>query len=167
MTYNRTMTATTYVADRKNKRILLHLHKKFGCLYPLGGHIEPHELPHEAALREVFEESGLNVILTDINGAPLKSDDPFILPCPALLLHENTSKPIKNLDFVYFAFLHEDTDPNRDLRPGKDESTLFFWASADEISVGRVIRCGKEYDIPPHIKGIAEIASNKLLGEEI
>jgi len=32
-------------------------------LFPVGGHIEADELPHEAALREAYEESGLQVKL--------------------------------------------------------------------------------------------------------
>ena len=36
--------------------VLLHPHPKVGLWLPPGGHIEPHELPDDAALRETLEE---------------------------------------------------------------------------------------------------------------
>ncbi|MCC6792409.1 MAG: NUDIX domain-containing protein [Thermomicrobiales bacterium] len=39
--------------------VLLHLHRKLGRWLPPGGHIEPGELPDDAALREVLEETGV------------------------------------------------------------------------------------------------------------
>jgi 8-oxo-dGTP pyrophosphatase MutT (NUDIX family) len=41
--------------------VLLHLHRKLGMWLPPGGHIERDELPDDAAVREVFEETGLRV----------------------------------------------------------------------------------------------------------
>jgi 8-oxo-dGTP pyrophosphatase MutT (NUDIX family) len=38
---------------------ILHLHKRLGRWMQTGGHIEPGELPHNAALRESEEETGL------------------------------------------------------------------------------------------------------------
>lgn len=161
MTYNRTMTATVYVADRKKQKILLHLHKKFGELYPLGGHIEPHELPHEAALREVYEESGLRVILADEKGMPLESFDTFVLPAPAFLLHENLNRPVQNLDFVYIAYLPEGTDGDADLKPLSGESKSFYWVDKEEVREGKIFRDG-EIPIPGHIKRIAAMVFQRI-----
>ena len=44
-------------------KVLLHLHRKLGMWLPPGGHIERDEIPDDAAVREVFEETGLNVEL--------------------------------------------------------------------------------------------------------
>ncbi|MBQ8208857.1 MAG: NUDIX domain-containing protein [Clostridia bacterium] len=161
MTYNRTMTATTYVVDRKNKKILLHLHKKFSQLYPLGGHIEPHELPHEAALREVYEESGLKALLSDEKGNIIEPSSGFVLPVPAFLLHENMSSPVQNLDFVYIAYLPEDIDPDAELKPLSGESKDFYWVDRDEVNAGRTLR-GAELPIPGHIKKIAAMVFERL-----
>ncbi len=40
-------------------RVLLLLHPKLGRWLPPGGHVEPNELPDDAAVREVEEETGL------------------------------------------------------------------------------------------------------------
>jgi 8-oxo-dGTP pyrophosphatase MutT (NUDIX family) len=59
----RDFTATTFVVHCG--RVLLHRHAKLGKILPPGGHIEANELPEEAALREVYEETGLEVELLD------------------------------------------------------------------------------------------------------
>lgn len=56
-------TSTTIIVYKE--KALLHLHKKLGKWLPVGGHIEPGELPDKAALREVKEETGLDVVLYD------------------------------------------------------------------------------------------------------
>lgn len=43
------------------KKILLIKHKKLGAWMSPGGHIESGELPHQAAAREFFEETGIEV----------------------------------------------------------------------------------------------------------
>lgn len=42
-------------------RVLLVKHKKLGIWLAPGGHVEPNELPHRAAERECFEETGVKV----------------------------------------------------------------------------------------------------------
>ena len=49
MKYNKSITATVYVIN--DGKVLLHQHKKYKTWFPLGGHIEEDEFPHEAAIR--------------------------------------------------------------------------------------------------------------------
>lgn len=53
--------ATVYILDES--QVLLIFHKKLGKWLPPGGHLEPNELPHEGAIREAKEETGLDVEL--------------------------------------------------------------------------------------------------------
>lgn len=57
-------------------KILLIKHKKLGAWLSPGGHIDPGELPHEAAEREFFEETGIKV--KSVGTVP----DQRILPLP-------------------------------------------------------------------------------------
>ena len=92
-------------------RVLLHHHRKLGKWLPPGGHIEPNELPDEAALREVEEESGLAVRLVGAKGLP---DDhpgqPVQLTVPAGVQLEFIGENHEHIDLVYFAVPHRVPD---------------------------------------------------------
>lgn len=51
------VTVSGIVVD--GERVLLHRHRRLGIWLQPGGHVERGELPHDAVLREVREESGL------------------------------------------------------------------------------------------------------------
>ncbi|HEX6160523.1 MAG TPA: NUDIX domain-containing protein, partial [Thermoanaerobaculia bacterium] len=51
-------TASVYIID-DGGRLLLHHHRRLNLWLQMGGHVEPEEHPHTAALREGAEESGL------------------------------------------------------------------------------------------------------------
>lgn len=57
MFLNRNITATVYIFNEN--KVLLHMHKKYKSLFPIGGHMEKDELPIETASREIKEETGL------------------------------------------------------------------------------------------------------------
>lgn len=49
------------ISTEATPRVLLVHHKKFGTWMQPGGHAERDEAPFQAAIREVFEETGINV----------------------------------------------------------------------------------------------------------
>lgn len=49
----------------KDNKILLVKHKMLGIWLAPGGHVDANELPHQAAEREVFEETGIKVRAID------------------------------------------------------------------------------------------------------
>lgn len=51
-------------------KVLLVKHKKLGIWLNPGGHIDEGELPHEAAEREFFEETGVKVQAVDVFSLP-------------------------------------------------------------------------------------------------
>lgn len=67
----------------KNK-VLLVKHKKLGIWLNPGGHIEDNELPHAAAEREFWEETGLRVRAVKLDQLEDQSADSTYLPNPIL-----------------------------------------------------------------------------------
>ena len=61
------------ITDSKPRKVLLVHHKKFGKWLQPGGHQERDENSYEAALREVFEETGISI--SDYLPQPIRLDD--------------------------------------------------------------------------------------------
>ncbi len=72
------------------QKVLLVKHKKLQIWLNPGGHIEGDELPHSAAEREFFEETGVKVQSYDLQGVGSKTgtevrpDGSFYIPSPIL-----------------------------------------------------------------------------------
>jgi ADP-ribose pyrophosphatase YjhB (NUDIX family) len=81
--------------------VLLHYHPKLAMWLPPGGHIEPHELPDEAAAREALEETGVAIELVGERGLPVARPRQLILPQSIQL--EDISSGHQHIDLVYFA----------------------------------------------------------------
>ena len=82
-------------------KVLLHLHRKLGIWLPPGGHIERDELPDDAAVREVFEETGIRVELVGEKREDI--EDPVQLYRPAGIQLENIAPGHQHIDLIYFA----------------------------------------------------------------
>ncbi len=82
-------------------KVLLHRHRKLGMWLPPGGHIEENELPDEAAVREVLEETGLGVRLVGERRQDVA--DPVQLHRPAGVQLENIGPGHQHIDLIYFA----------------------------------------------------------------
>ncbi len=84
--------------------VLLHFHQKLQRWLPPGGHIEPNELPDEAAVREVMEETG--VACTLLRGETLSFEDatlPLQLVTPAGIQLEQIGPDHQHIDLIYYA----------------------------------------------------------------
>ena len=87
----------TYRPD--TRQFLLIKHKKLGKWLQPGGHVDPDELPDTAAVREVFEETGLHVeLIGDHLPRPTDPVRPF-----AMQLNVITENEHEHIDFVYLA----------------------------------------------------------------
>ena len=97
----RHFTSTTFVVF--NGRTLLHFHKSLKMWLPPGGHIEPDELPHECAVREVLEETGLDVVLVEdgerVNGG-ISKEGVTELPSPRYILLEDINPHHEHIDLI-------------------------------------------------------------------
>ena len=85
-----------YIFDFKKRKFLLIKHKKLKKWLQPGGHIELNEDPEEAALREVFEETGIHVKLL---GERIPRNTDFIRP---LAIQKDVSDHV-HINFIYLA----------------------------------------------------------------
>ena len=139
MKLDRTLTATVYVVNKN--RVLLHMHKKHKSLFALGGHMKPEELPHQTAIREVFEESGLKVkLLGEDEKVELGSVKQLNRPRHVLL--ENIGYPVENIDFIFFA-----TTDEEEFKPQDGESRELYWLTKEEVINNESIK--------PHVRAMA------------
>ncbi len=115
--------ATTFVVHQG--RTLLLMHRKLGKWLPPGGHIDPHELPDVAALREVKEETGLDVALIDA-GEPL--GPVRRLAQPICILQETISPDHEHIDLIYVARVREG-----EVQPAQREIQGWRWYDWDGL----------------------------------
>ncbi len=144
-------TSTTFVVHEG--RTLLHWHAKVLQWMPPGGHLDPNEDPVAGALREVREETGLNVELLS-NSASYAFDEPAQLLPPVTILVENVEDeggPHHHIDFIYFARPLE----GEALRP-IPETDSWTWVDADQIERGESL--GHDGGNAPVSEDVAELA---------
>ena len=77
--------------------MLVH-HRRIGAWLPPGGHVEEDECPHETAVRETKEETGIDIALLSESLPTARNRDAFFLPTP-LCIH---AVKARERDFDYF-----------------------------------------------------------------
>ena len=129
----RDFTATTFVVQEG--RTLLLLHRKLGKWFPPGGHIDPHELPDHAAVREVREESGLDVELLTQGDA---LGHVHVLPQPYCILLEDISPEHQHIDLIYFACVRGGSLAHAEREA--HAARWFTWDALDDPEIAEDIR---------------------------
>jgi 8-oxo-dGTP pyrophosphatase MutT (NUDIX family) len=124
MEITRHFTATVLIVHRN--RVLLHRHKKWGSLLPVGGHLDRDELPEETAVREAKEEAGLAIEL--YNPDHTAFSDRRQLVCPMHMLLVNVNEFHQHIDFLFYARAHTDQ-----LAPLNGESDQLYWLTRAEV----------------------------------
>ena len=124
--------ASGYVV-RDGKTLLLY-HKKLRMWLPPGGHIDEGELPEEAVLREIREETGLEVDILSPKAAPEPVEAGVsYLHVPNHIQLEDIPGHPQHIDLIYFCRAR-DGEPRR--RP--DEHDALRWHSHEELSAPHV-----------------------------
>ncbi len=98
----RDFTVAVFVVHQR--RILLHRHRRLERWLPPGGHIEPGELPDDAAVREVWEETGVHASLIGPSLIDVAlPGQPRQLIRPAGVQLADIAPTHQHIDLVYFA----------------------------------------------------------------
>ena len=150
-------------------KILLIKHKKLGFWLPPGGHLDEDELPHQAAEREFWEETGLKVKAISAGKQLVADGKTSYHPLPlAINLHwisrENYQARLKSLNphqrhpsekwskgceqhFVYIYLVQ--SEGSLDFKQNVEETDGIGWFALKEI---------EELETLPEIKQEAEYA---------
>ncbi|MBN2093014.1 NUDIX hydrolase [candidate division KSB1 bacterium] len=97
---------------RQNKLLLVHQnYGNFRWILP-GGHVEPHELPLEAAIREIYEETKLKVN-----------------PAGLIAVRNLVNEQVNNTSLIYLMNMIDESEPEAD---GQEIDQVRFF-SREEI----------------------------------
>lgn len=133
----RDFTVATFVVHAG--KVLLLWHRKLQMWLPPGGHIDPNELPDEAAVREVQEETGLAVTLVSQPSLP-PMPGPRQLARPEGIQLEVIGPDHEHIDLIYFA---KPSDPAAILPVANPEVERVGWyglADLDRIPLTEEVR---------------------------
>ena len=136
----RQFTATGYVVNPERTKLLVIFHNKLQKWLPAGGHVEKNELPHEAALREVFEETGVKA--TIIKDDPTMNLETFNttecqIPRPYAILYEVIPQNKKDIEHIHVDFIYameaEENTSVTELKAQTEEVSQVKWMTKNEI----------------------------------
>ena len=84
-------------------KVLLRMHDKYNMWLSVGGHVELHEDPAQAAVREVQEEVGLTVTLHDTSDFSYTDERYKTLIPPIAMNRHAINDTHEHVSLVYFA----------------------------------------------------------------
>jgi 8-oxo-dGTP pyrophosphatase MutT (NUDIX family) len=129
--------------------VLVHWHRKVGEWLAPGGHIEPNEDPVQAALREVKEETGLDVRVMRTSPPPDISNLGQVAPPYTVMVEDVFDEKVgkhQHIDFIYF------TTP----LPGSVNGSGYpevpegwHWVTRRELETAAPLRAPNGQDRPP------------------
>ena len=143
----RDFTATTFVV--RGGRTILLFHRDLQQWFPPGGHIHPNELPCDAAVREIREETGLEV---EILSSRSHMGHAEVLRRPECILLEQIAPDHQHIDLIYFA-----RATGGRLKIAEAEAEAHRWFAAEDL---------ESPDIAEDIRRLGKMAIRKVEEQE-
>ena len=116
-----------------NNKVLIRKHDKYGIWVTVGGHVELDETPDVAAVREVKEEVGLDVVLVSPRQSPSFDEMYAEVTPPWYMNMHSINDTHKHIDFVYFAV------SNSDAVVPENATDEWKWFTAEELDLAKDI----------------------------
>lgn len=138
----RHFTSTGFVVH--NDAILLHWHRKVREWLPAGGHIEPNEDPVQATVREVLEETGIEVkIIPTAQPLQIGNLDQVHTPFSVMVedVFDQEHGKHQHIDFIYFTVPAATSPP---VAPGG-----WHWVTRDQLESGATLESPDGRHVPP------------------
>jgi len=135
----------------RNGKVLLVWHKKHNEWLPPGGHIEQNETPNDAVLREVKEETGLDVEFMDESNGPMK----YVQRQLALPFFADVHHAIDH-DHCCFYYRLKPSDGRQSVVLNFAEVERFRWFSKSELT---------SPGLPEDIRHICRLALEVAVGQ--
>ena len=120
------------LTDAAPVKVLLVHHKKFKSWVEPGGHQEAWENSHEAAIREVREETGVD-IAPYVDGIRPLTDDVAHIPAPKYLLEEKISAYGDQPEHYHIDSLYIVRIPEQEVAFDQNESHGIGWFLLEEL----------------------------------
>jgi 8-oxo-dGTP diphosphatase len=115
----------------KDGKVLMIKHKKLGVwLYP-GGHMDEGEFPHDCALREMEEETGLKAELIDTRKIEFSEKETYKVPSPFAVVVEKVN--YKDGAHIHYDMIYLAKPGSGDLKQNAAETDSIGWFSAKEL----------------------------------
>ena len=116
--------ASAYIINPNTKKLLLVKHSDYNKWLQPGGHIEDNETPEEAAVREVYEETGIK---TTLIGQHFPREDDLIRPLGIQCNRKDNGD--RMIDIIYVG---KPNNPDAPLKVN-DESKDIGWFSRHDL----------------------------------
>lgn len=110
--------------------------KKIKTWIPVGGHIEPNELPCTSAIREAKEETGLDIEVVALHDKSKTGN----LVQPVHLHLDHITEDHKHINLIYFGIVK-----GGKLLEESDEQTPLKWFSMDDLEKEELMLNVKEF----------------------
>ena len=134
------LVVTGFIFD--DDKLLLILHKKLQKWLPVGGHIDSDETPDKTVIREIKEETNLDIEFLEKPDVKETEDMIKVLPLP---FFSNTHN-VGSHDHCSLDYLVKAKNPD-DIQIKKDEIIDYKWFTKEDLS--------NNDEITPNVKEIA------------